>query len=241
MDWRSRLLGRAEDEVRPSIEKRVEAGTVLFRAGDPAQAVALILDGEIELSSEAEDGVTRVTAIRGRGAYVGDDAILGDGVWHQTARTLRRTRLEMLPRDVFLERVAERSPSEASLAPVIPAGVVRLLPASSESAEGLPAEGMVVAEFPFVVGRAETANHDDSALKGALLLEDRRPYRLSRRHFAILRTADGPAVVDLGSRLGTFLDGQRLGAEPTALPAGQPVEIVAGGANSPYRFKLVAE
>lgn len=247
MGWRSRLLGRDEDEVRPSIEKRVEAGTVLFRAGDSARAVALILEGEIELLAEAEveanagESAPR-SGTRGRGAYIGDDEVLGDGVWHRTARAVRQTRLEMLPRDVFLERIAHRSTANGgsmAAADPVAALTVRLLPASPETAAALPAGGLAVVELPFTVGRAGSEPQAPPASGTALLLEERPPYRLSRRQFSLSRTACGVAISDPGSRLGTFVRGLRIGSEPIALPSGETVEIIAGGPQSPFRFQLI--
>jgi len=238
MGWRSRLRRHVEDEVRPSIEKRVEAGTVLFRAGDPALAAALILDGEIELLAEAADGGGRVGR-RGRGAYVGDDEILGDGVWHRTARVLRQTRLEMLPRDVFLERVAGRQ--AAAMPAVAAVYTVRLQAASPESATLFPAAAIEVVEFPFTVGRLAPEPPEPAASRALLALAEPPPYRLSRRQFTILRTAEGAAIVDSGSRLGTFMAGRRVDAEPVPLPSGETVEITAGGPHSPLRFRLSAD
>ena len=227
-------MGRAEDDVRPSIEKRIEAGTVLFRAGEPCRAVALIHDGEVELLVD-RDGQTIRVGTRGRGAFVGDDEVLGDGVWRRTARALSRTRLEMLARDVYLERFAEPL---AAGAPTASDSVVRLVPASSGSAAVLPAEGIDITDFPFIVGRASAEGTEAIPRRNALLLDDSRPYHLSRRQFVIGRSADRIELTDAGSRLGTFVDGQRLGPDPLPLQAGQVAEIRAGGLHSPFSFQL---
>lgn len=232
--WRTRLLGRLDAEVRPSIEKRIEAGTVLFRAGDHCHAVALVHEGEIELLADQDGRAVRV-ATRGRGAFVGDDEVLGDGVWRRTARASRRSRVEMLARDIFIERFAERPPSTAAT----PSGrLAHLLPASPGSAAAMPAAGIDVTDFPFRIGRASVDLDDAVALGKSLLLADERPYHLSRRQFVILEGPDGIGLSDPGSRLGTFVDGRRLGADPLPLRAGEVVEIRAGGQQSPFRFKL---
>ena len=227
---RSWFSGRFDNEVRPSIEKRIEAGTVLFRAGELCHAVALIRDGEIELLAE-RDGRSVQVGKRGRGAFVGDDEVLGDGMWHRTARALRRSRVEMLPRDLYLERFAEHAARTAS-------GLhVRLQPGSPESAAALPVGGLDITDFPFIVGRA-SADRDAAARRSALLLADTRPYRLSRRQFVIVTTTDGIALSDPGSCLGTFVDGHRLGPDPLPLRPGESVEIHAGGRHSRFRFEL---
>jgi CRP/FNR family transcriptional regulator, cyclic AMP receptor protein len=232
--WRIRLLRRLDAEVRPSIEKRIEAGTVLFRAGDHCHAVALIHEGEIELLADQDGRAVRV-ATRGRGAFVGDDEVLGDGVWRRTARASRRSRVEMLARDVFIERFAERPPRSVATRS---GRLVHLLPASPGSAAALPAAGIDVTDFPFRVGRASVDLDDAVALGKGLLLADERPYHLSRRQFVILQGPDGIGLSDPGSRLGTFVDGRRLVPEPLPLRAGEVVEIRAGGHQSPVRFEL---
>jgi CRP-like cAMP-binding protein len=236
MGLRSRLWGRVEDEVRPEIEKRIEAGTVLFRAGDPCHAVAWIRDGEVELLRE-ENGEMRRIGVRGRGAVIGDDAVLTDGIVRHTVRSLGGVTVEMLARDVFLERFGEPEPE-----PVVEEqrSLVYLLPASPASAAALPEDGIEISEFPFIIGRTSSQPSESLSRRMALLLDDRQPYHLSRRQFAIVRTELGMALTDQGSRLGTFVDGVRLGPEPLPLARGHPVAICAGGLHSPFRFQLWA-
>lgn len=231
--WRARLLGRSAVEVRPSIEKLIEAGTVLFRSGDRCHAVALVHEGEIELLADQDGRAVRV-ATRGRGAFVGDDEVLGDGVWRRTARAARRSRIEMLARDVFIERFA----SNPLLPETVAGRSVRLLPASASTAEALPADGIPITAFPFTVGRASKCLDPAASPGKALFLADQRPYRLSRRQFVILEQDGGIALADPGSRLGTFVDGCRLGPAPLPLAAGDRVDILAGGPRSLFRFEL---
>jgi hypothetical protein len=44
-----------------------------------------------------------------------------------------------------------------------------------------------------------------------LTIEDEEPFRLSRDHFMILRSGDRLLVSDLGSALGTIVNGQAIG------------------------------
>jgi len=233
--WRFWFSGRFESEVRPSIEKRIEAGAVLFRAGDRCHAVALVRAGEIELLADRDGHPVRV-ATRGRGSFVGDDEALGDGVWHRTARALRRSRVEMLPRDVYIERYAA-CPADA-VTPAPTGAVARLLPASPESAAALPAAGIDITDLPFTIGRAPGERDATIPRQNAFLLRERRPYRLSRCQFVVVALPDGIGLSDPGSRLGTFIDGRRLGPDPLPLQAHESVDIEAGGRHSPFRFKL---
>lgn len=52
--------------------------------------------------------------------------------------------------------------------------------------------------------------------------------RISRRHACIARSQWGYTLIDLGSRNGTFINGQLVGAQPHPLTGGE--EIVLGGA-----------
>jgi hypothetical protein len=207
---------------------------VLFRCGDPCQAVAWIRDGEVEILSE-ENGVSHRVAVRGKGSVVGDDAILSDGICRHTARALTGVTVEMLARDVFLERFGDAVPTRSCEPSPM---VVHLLAASPASTAALPKDGLAITDFPFVVGRTSSRPSESLPLRSALLIDDRPPYHLSRRQFAIVQTEIGAGVSDTGSRLGTFVDGVRLGAEPIPLVRGNCLEISAGGMQSPYRFQL---
>lgn len=237
MGWRPRLLQRSE-EVRPFIEKQLAAGTVLFWAGDPSDSVALIIDGEVEVLAEQVNGLVRI-GTHGNGAYVGDTDVLAESPRRFTFRTVCPTRVEMLSGGLFLERLRV---ARAATEPRAEA-LVRLLPASTLSAGLLPAEGLCLTSFPFSVGRAGSDGDDDNVAdpQARLVIAESPPYRLSRRHFTILRDDATIRVVDPGSRLGTLVDGQRVGLEPLALTSGTTHEILAGGATSPYRFQLAVD
>jgi hypothetical protein len=248
MGWRAKLLGQAEDEVRPVIEKRLAAGAVLFRAGEPCPGVALIHDGAVELLDDVA-GVNLRIGTRGRGAFVGDDAVLGTGICRHTVVALRQTMIEMLDRDIFLERFASgrHSAFAASIAPLLQpreaagaARVVQLAAASPESQAAMPSGSIEIRLLPFVVGRAPTGPGQALDRGRALLLEERPPFRLSRRQFAIVATEAGVGLSDPGSRLGTFVDGERLGMAPVLVAPGRTIEVIAGGAQSPFRFHLSA-
>ena len=68
------------------------------------------------------------------------------------------------------------------------------------------------------------------------------PFRMSRVHFAILRTEDGLQVRDLESTLGTSVNGVSLGrhfgSDLASLKRGENI-IAAGGVDSPFRFRVL--
>jgi hypothetical protein len=75
----------------------------------------------------------------------------------------------------------------------------------------------------------------------ALMFSDSKPYNLSRSHFAIERGHNALMLRDVDSQLGTVVNGLRIGIdEPmNAVPLhiGEN-EIIAGAADSPFRFVL---
>jgi CRP-like cAMP-binding protein len=94
---------------------------------------------------------------------------------------------------------------------------------------------------PFVVGRAPFSHEPPGSVAADLQLYDRRPVRLSRDHFAIVRHDGRLFVRDLHSTLGTTVNGVPIGshfeADEAPLQAGDN-EIVAGGAGSHFVFKV---
>src|SRR5690349_7569689 len=119
---------------------------------------------------------------------------------------------------------------------------VVLFAASDALAGLLPAEGVAVDRLPFEVGRrpAEGEGHPGGSVR--LELEDAVPYRLSRRHFAVVAADGGLAVRDDHSTLGTVVNGEAVGEQfprsEAPLRRGENL-VVAGGADSPFAFRLL--
>ena len=96
-----------------------------------------------------------------------------------------------------------------------------------------------IAHLPFVVGRVPVAGEAEPARHPDLTIEDEEPFRLSRDHFMIPRSGDRLLVSDLGSTLGTIVNGQAIGhhfmKDAVPLHRGEN-RIIAGGWNSPFEF-----
>ena len=94
---------------------------------------------------------------------------------------------------------------------------------------------LTIDRFPFFIGRKSDKKDDDldEPIEGpaALILEDRRPFRLSRRHLAIDREEDQFVVRDYRSFHGTIVNGIPLavggGGLKIQLDPGEN-EIIAG-------------
>ena len=138
-------------------------------------------------------------------------------------------------------RSAGAAPAPASQ----PARAVRmtLLAGADRLDRYVPEEGLVLESLPFVVGRRPAPNEE--LPKGVdLSVQDSKPFRLSRRHFAIEPAGDWYAVRDLGSHLGTQVNGETLGEnfprDTKALEVGDNT-VVAGGVDSHFIFRLRVE
>ena len=118
---------------------------------------------------------------------------------------------------------------------------VTLYSSSQQLSSYIPAEGLRLSKLPFTVGRAPSSGESGPSVPIDLIIPDSKPYRLSRQHFSVSRLRDGYVVLDIGSTLGTEVNGEFLGehfgADFIPLKQGDNV-IVAGGAGSPFTFKV---
>ena len=99
-----------------------------------------------------------------------------------------------------------------------------------------------VEHLPFRIARTLRWNDPPSLGRGIMRVPDAEPYRLSNPHFAIDRDDRlGLVVRDLGSELGTTVNGQYLGGifakDTQALHLGRNT-VVAGGVKSPFVFRI---
>jgi CRP/FNR family transcriptional regulator, cyclic AMP receptor protein len=96
-------------------------------------------------------------------------------------------------------------------------------------------------DLPLIVGRGSPAGEGLSRLQPDLKLDDTVPFRLSRNHFMIERRDGCYYVHDLGSTLGTIVNGEPIGnhfrGDDAALRAGEN-EVIAGGVDSPFVFSV---
>lgn len=131
-----------------------------------------------------------------------------------------------------------RRPESAAIVP----GAVVIHAADLRLQDRMPAAGIAVPVLPYLVGRLAAPDEDVSRQPVGLFLPDRRPYRLSRRHFAIIRREGRFWILDGASRLGTVVNGQSIGRkcgrDAIPLQAGDNA-IVAGGTGSEYAFRIV--
>ena len=122
-----------------------------------------------------------------------------------------------------VEEVVEPDTEPSTAMP--PADARTVLRAGNElMAAALPMGEVILDPLPFTVGRMPAPGEAAAATTVDLMLDDTRPFRLSRAHFRIGRGPGGVRVMDLGSILGTLVNGQPLGrhfgADAAPLEAG---------------------
>ncbi|MEO8114787.1 MAG: Crp/Fnr family transcriptional regulator, partial [Phenylobacterium sp.] len=104
------VLHQLSDAGRSALARRgspvaLAAGELLCQAGDPGDAVFVILEGEVEVRATSLAGrELRFTAL-GRGAVVGEMAALDGGPRSADMLATRRSRLWRIPRVALLEAI----------------------------------------------------------------------------------------------------------------------------------------
>jgi hypothetical protein len=125
--------------------------------------------------------------------------------------------------------------------PVVSVAGIRISAASPKLGSVIGIRGIAVDELPFRVGRKPVRGESLPPGGLHLILEDVKPFNLSRRHFSIELGEAAPFVRDTGSHLGTVVNGMRIGGNAnTRVASLQPGEneIVAGADGSPFVFTV---
>ena len=119
-----------------------------------------------------------------------------------------------------------------------------LFPLSQQLIPSLPDEGITVMKLPFSVGRLPVGKEREAVVPIDLIISDSRPFRISRQHFAFYQNLEGCGIIDLGSALGTEVNGvflgHNFGKDFEYLKLGEN-RITAGGVGSPFRFRVLME
>lgn len=127
---------------------------------------------------------------------------------------------------------------------IIEHGAITLIPQTKELRSRIGAERIAIKHFPFVVGRVPLAEEAEPPRGPDLRIRDFLPFRLSRDHFAIEQWQSGLNVSDLGSTLGTIVNGKPIGShfmqDSAPLHRGEN-RVTAGGYGSPFDFVILIE
>jgi CRP-like cAMP-binding protein len=115
-------------------------GALLCQAGDPGDAVFLILEGEIEIRSSLAGGRDVRFVSFGRGALIGEMAALDGGPRSADMAATRKTRLWRIPRSALVEAL-ETEPKAAVALLAELSGRLRRTNAALEAMAGLDLGG----------------------------------------------------------------------------------------------------
>src|SRR6478736_3915434 len=86
--------------------RRFRRGEIIFHAGDPGNALYIIVSGDVKISLPSEEGDEAILATIGPGDVFGELALLDGAPRSATATALLATEAVILPRDQFRELVA---------------------------------------------------------------------------------------------------------------------------------------
>ncbi len=251
-------------------ELEFQTGDTIFHEGDASSSVCLIRRGTVDVFKRIDDDVVRLGSV-GEGEFVGEMGVIEKRPRGATVRAATDVALEMLSEEEFLLRLSEDAATamralrrlserlraandrvlEVETSGTRPAGeaapdpagpVVRLLADHPRVGREVPKEGLAVEQLPFHVGRPSGRGERPAAVELSLALRDGIPYRLSRVHFSLIADGDGVAVRDVGSTLGTLVNGELIGEHaPRVFARLQEGEnrVQAGGVDSPFAFRIV--
>ncbi len=144
-----------------------------------------------------------------------------------------------------LQKQTEEETAElaTTMEPVVPEFLVReynvlLNGVTPQAAKNLPTNPLTITKLPFRIGRAG----EDPLVNNDLSLDDSAPFQISRHHVAIVDHEGHIGVIDRGSTLGGFVDGQPFGGldgDPGPVFFGRNGgTLVLGVEQSPFRFQV---
>jgi len=234
----------------------------IYKVGDRSDTIYSVQSGFVILRRPDPKGASHEQLL-GPGAVFGAAEVLAGSMRTATARAHgKAVVLAHLPEAVLntmldrpetadamvaalISTIAPGS-SEKAKVPIIGPGAVQLVALEQTLIDQMGETPITVNRFPFFIGR-KSENRDsyiDGPVDGpvALILEDNRPFQLSRRHFSIEREGSRFLVHDHRSFHGTIVNGTALGAGSgelkVHLDSGEN-EIIAGGTGSPFRFSCI--
>ena len=244
-------------------EKTFPSGATVYAQDAPSEFVYVIRSGAARVVRR-DDAGEHVIAELAPGDVFGEMAAISGRPHLASVTATSEMTVDEIARDVFVRRLSE-SPgiafailrktverlrvADLKLADVrkiepVAWAEMRLKPLTESAARQMPPGGLVIRNLPFRAGRRAVKGEHPPAMKVEpvhLILEDAAPYQLNREHFVIEDSAMGPVLRDCGSQRGTIVNGTELGGSHRHLstPLHEGVnEIVAGGADSPFRFSL---
>ncbi|AHG88850.1 cyclic nucleotide-binding protein [Gemmatirosa kalamazoonensis] len=97
-----------EHLARIAVERRYATRAVLYRAGDAADALYLVLAGRVRVARVAADGRSRLLHAEGPGGVLGEIPVFGGGAYPATATATEPTRCARIGAAALDRLLAER-------------------------------------------------------------------------------------------------------------------------------------
>ena len=141
--------------------RRFRRGEVIFHAGDPGDALFIIVSGDVKISLPSETGDEAILATLRPGAVFGELALLDGAPRSATATALGPTETVVLPRDRFRELIANEAPVRDALLASI-AGELRRLTTHVEELHFLDITGRLAARLVRLAEEGGSPGQDGS-------------------------------------------------------------------------------
>ncbi|MGE0254778.1 MAG: cyclic nucleotide-binding domain-containing protein [Alphaproteobacteria bacterium] len=219
--------------------RRFRAGETLLAPGAAGGGAWLLLSGRVQLSGPGSDA----DDLLGPGDLVGEVGMLTGRPHRVGAVAVEPVEVCAVTRDTLGAAFAwlqGRTGAPAAMA----RAWRRLLLVPEDGRSKARFRELEIVALPFRVGRVLGRHEGPPSVSIDLALPDEKPYEISRVHFSIEETPDGPVVRDGSSHLGTEVNGLRIGntspRDTAPLRAGENL-IVAGRAASRFRMLLTVE
>lgn len=222
--------------------RRFRAGQLLLTPGTAGDSAFLLVGGRVQLTGPG----TAADDLLGPGDVVGEVGLLTGRPHRIGAVAVEPVEACAVTRETLAEtadRLRARIGAEAE-APRASRSWSRLLLVPEDGRSKARFREIEIPALPFRIGRVLGRHEGPPSVTVDLALPDEKPYEISRVHFSIEETADGPVVRDGSSHLGTEVNGLRIGnTTPRDTAPLQPGAnlIVAGRANSRFRMVLTVE
>ena len=247
-------------------EINIDSGDVVYQEGGPGDTVFIITEGKVEVLREVDGKQVRL-AILHSGAIFGEMGVIRSKPRSTTIRTVSNVTLMTISAETFLSIFRGDNPLALPLLRMLcerlvqaenrlmerqiyvdgarndKAKAIRLLAASPEVEAQIGSEGITIDKMPFYVGRTASTG-ESAAVKRSELMLHAQSGQMSPMQFVIEEREGRLTLRDLGSHLGTLVNGDRIAhferTDVADLHFGENM-IQAGGLESPYRFHVIVE
>jgi hypothetical protein len=237
------------------------ANEVIFRVGDPSNAVFVITEGEVSISLPEGEEIVRLHA----GDLFGESGVLEKRGRAANAIAMAPTSVVVTEADTFAHafgmdndralalvkllcrrlravsiRAAHCEAQDLTVPGKEPPSIL-LMPEHERLATEFGMTPIEVVHVPFQVGNRIGAEDMALATNRSCNIPARMDTELSAPHFEIARRGGLLGIHDLGSRWGTIVNGTVISRTSSASfvplhPGGN--HVIAGRATSPFRFRV---